>query len=116
MRPRMYGSRLRKWWRTSTWLSASAGVSVVTSLKLATVASPCGRLSRTICWLVGMGCLLCGKNSVGRNAVERPGAARADGQARHELEGAGGMGTELARGVEDAAFGEGHGGGAVQEF
>ncbi len=25
MRPRMYGSRLRKWWRTSTWPSCSVG-------------------------------------------------------------------------------------------
>src|SRR3990167_1513843 len=118
MRPRMYGSRLRKWWRTSTWPSTRAGVSVVTSLKLSTVASPWGRLSSRICWLAGMLCLRWfegNRRSVGLDGVQGL-RGLAHRQARHELEGAGGVGAELAAGVEDAAFGEGHGGGAVQQL
>src|SRR5437868_13919168 len=54
MRPRMYGSSDRKWFRTSTWPSASAGTSVSTRRKLSAVASPCGRDARTICLLMVM--------------------------------------------------------------
>src|SRR6516225_1541554 len=48
MRPRMYGSRLRKWWRTSTWPSASGATGVSTSLKFSATGSPAGREARRI--------------------------------------------------------------------
>src|SRR3954471_5534093 len=103
MRPRMYGSRLMKWWRTSTWPSCSGGVSLVTSLKLEAVASPCGRLSRRIWRFFGMACLL----SVGRDDVELLRALGPDRQARHVLEGAGGMRAGAAGFIVDGGFGEG---------
>src|SRR5438105_3999265 len=111
MRPRMYGSRLRKWWRTSTCSSCNGGVSPVASLKLLATASPCGRLSRTICLFCGMAASC----SIGGNDVERVHALRAGGQALHVLEGAGRMRARLALGVVDGGFGERHRRGAVHQ-
>src|SRR4051812_11037500 len=100
MRPRMYGSRLRKWWRTSTWPSASGATGVSTSLKFSAPGSPCGREARRIWRLrmdmrvsVSVGCV--SGNLVA--ALERA----------QELERAGGVRAELAVPIVHAAFTEG---------
>src|SRR5918993_4947750 len=54
MRPRMYGSSDRYECFTSTWPSASAGISVAMILKLSAEASPIGRDDSRTCLLVMM--------------------------------------------------------------
>src|SRR5690349_4690353 len=112
MRPRMYGSRLRKWCRTSTWPSCSGGVSDATRRKLVVLASPCGRLSSRIWRFLGMAVSWF---LVGADHVERLGAPGADRQPRHVLEGTRGMAARAARRVVDGRFAEGHGGRAVDQ-
>src|SRR2546421_9130734 len=110
MRPRMYGSSDRKWCRTSTWPSRSAGTGASTRRKLSTPASPLGRDTRWICLLVAMVDVL----SIG--SVEPLELASAGGQRLEVLEGAGRVRDQLALVVQERALAEREAGGAPQDL
>src|SRR6478752_1948472 len=98
MRPRMYGSRLRKWCLTSTWPSPGVPTGCSTRRKLSVLASPLGRETRWIWWLMSA----MATPSVGR--VEALDALAARRQALQVLERPGRMGDELAARIDQRAF------------
>src|SRR5688500_3581456 len=109
MRPRMYGSSDRKWLRTSTWPSASAGTSVSTMRKLSVPGSPCGREASRTCLFIVMA-----RSSVG--SVEFLDLPAARGQRAQVLERAGGMRHQRVVRPADRAFAERQAAGAVEHL
>src|ERR1700754_3485420 len=104
-----------KWWRTSTWPSFSSGTCASTSLKLSATASPVGRETRWICWLVLMIDSLSLKafNSLG--GIEQLLGLGAGRQGLDVLEGAGRLRDDRPGFIDDRSLAERHRHGAVHE-
>src|SRR5690242_19562602 len=105
MRPRMYGSRLRKWWRTSTWPSPGVPTGFSSSRKLSAVASPLGRETRWICRLI---CAMVRSPLQSVGSVRPLDALAARGQSLEVLERSRRMRDELAVAVDERGFAEPH--------
>src|ERR1700712_1457545 len=101
MRPRMYGSRLRKWWRTSTWPSPSGATGVSTSLKFSALGSPWGREARRV-WRLRVD-IRVSDSLLKRRAKGASGNLVTALQGAEKLEGAGRVRAQLGGFVVDAA-------------